>query len=108
MNEATNREWLYFDVRGIGVHLDVATPAAGQVATLLAGFRTDVMVPADLVLTGEVETMVEASILDDGTAFTEAAVHFERHHIQLVGSGSGYRINGAGHLVTAVLPALTC
>lgn len=106
MNDATDRQWLYFDVQGVGVHLDVATPAARQVATLLGGFGSDTMVPADLVLTGEVETMVEASILDDRTAFTEAAVHFGQHDIQVVGSGSGYRIHGAGHLVTAVLPVL--
>jgi hypothetical protein len=107
MNAPTDLEWLNFDIHGIvGVRVHAPAPAALQLSSMMGTFAVDREVPADIVVTGEPELMLDAAVLEDELAYNESAVHFKRHHVQVVDEGGQYRVNGPGELLTTVLPLL--
>jgi hypothetical protein len=73
---------------------------------MMGTFAVDREVPPDIVVAGDPEPMFDAAVLEDELAYTASAVHFRRHHVQVVHEGTRYRVNGPGELLTAVLPIL--
>jgi hypothetical protein len=107
MNATTDLEWLNFDIHGIvGVRVQSSAPAALQLKTMMGSFAVDHEVPADIVVSGDLELMFEAAVLEDELAYNASAVHFRRHHVQVVEEVTQYRVNGPGELLTTVLPLL--
>jgi hypothetical protein len=107
MNEMTDLTWLNFDIHGIvGLRVHTAAPAALQLKTMMGSFAVDREVPADIVVRGDLELMLDAAILEDELVYNASAVHFKRHHVQVAEEGNQYRVNGPGELLTTVLPLL--
>ena len=107
MKEMTDPEWLHFDIHGIvGVRVRATAPAALQLKTMMGSFAVDHEVPADIVVSGEHERMLDSAVLEDELAYNSTAVHFRRHHVQVVEEGNRYRVHGPGELLTTVLPLL--
>jgi hypothetical protein len=100
-------EWLDFDVHGrVGLRVAADSPTAAQMETMLACFRTANGVPADVIVTGPLESTQEAAELDDELAYSDNAVTFLREHVQVVREQRAYRIHGRGELLTALVPIL--
>ena len=107
MNPTTDLEWLNFDLHGIvGVKVHASAPAALQLKTMMGSFAVDHEVPGDIVVSADHELMLDAAVLEDELAYNDSAVHFRRSHVQVVHEGAQYRVNGAGELLTTVLPLL--
>lgn len=107
MKVTTDPNWLDFDIHGVvGVRVQRAAPTALQLQTMMGSFAVDHEVPADLVVTGDFERMVDAAVLEDDLVYNASAVHFRRHQVQVIEDGTQRRVNGPGELLTTVLPVL--
>jgi hypothetical protein len=107
MNPTPDPGWLNFDFHGIvGVRVDVEAPAAPQLKAMMGSFAVDHEVPPDIVVSGEREPLFDAAVLEDELAYAPLGVEFRRQHVQVVHEGTRYRVNGAGELLTTVLPIL--
>jgi hypothetical protein len=107
MTSTTGLEWLNFDIHGVlGMRVHPSAPSALQLNGMLGAFAVDREVPADIVVTEDMELMLDTAVLEEDLAYTAAAVLFKRHHVQVVKKGDQYRVNGPGELLTTVLPIL--
>jgi len=107
MSATTDLDWLNFDIHGVvGVRVHSAAPAALQLRTMMGSFAVDHEVPADIVVSGDLELMIDSAVLEDELAYNATTVQFRRQHVQVVEEGDQYRVNGPGELLTTVLPLL--
>jgi hypothetical protein len=107
MNTTIDPDWLDFDIHGIiGVRVHAAAPAALQLRTMMGSFAVEHPVPAAIVVSNDHELMLDAAVLEDELAYNASAVHFRRHHVQVVEEGTQYRVHGPGELLTTLLPLL--
>jgi hypothetical protein len=107
MSATTDLDWLNFDIHGVvGLRVHTAAPAALQLRTMMGSFAVDHEVPADIVVSGDLELMIDSAVLEDELAYNATAVQFRRQHVQVVEEGDQYRVNGPGELLTTVLPLL--
>jgi hypothetical protein len=107
MNVTMDYGWLNFDIHGVvGVRVHSAAPSALQLQTMMGSFAVDSEVAADIVVRGDLELMLDAAVMEDEIVYNSSAVHFRRHHVQVVEDGTQYRVNGPGALPRVVLPVL--
>jgi hypothetical protein len=107
MNVPTEDGWLNFDIHGlVGVRVHSAAPPALQLQAMMGSFAVDSEVADDIVVRGDLELMLDAAVMADDCAYNSSAVHFRRHHVQVVAEDAQYRINGPGVLPAAVLPVI--
>jgi hypothetical protein len=107
MNATTELEWLNFDIHGlVGVRVHSEAPAALQLGTMMRSFAVDHEVPGDIVVSADLELMLDVAVLEDELAYSPSGVHFRRQQVQVVREGDQYRVHGTGELLTTVLPLL--
>lgn len=82
-------------------------PAAAQLRTMFADFLIqDGEGPFDLTVTGDMEPVHGAAYAEDTFSYTPSALCLRTPPLQIIRDGKGMRLNGAGELLTTVLPLL--
>jgi hypothetical protein len=107
MNLTNDPTWLNFDVHGmLGIRVQASAPTARQLQTMMGHFAVDHEVPADIVVTSDLEVLVDAAVVEDELAYNRDGVEFRHEHVQVLRDGSSLQVRGAGELLTTVLPLL--
>jgi hypothetical protein len=104
---ATN-DVLLFDVHGLfTMTVDAAAPTADQLSTIFAAFRTHAASsPPDIVVKGIVEPRSDMSLVEDELAYDDEAMLMPHAGVQVVRTRGHWQVQGAGELLTTVLPVL--
>jgi hypothetical protein len=98
---------LHFDVHGFTMAVDNDAPTADQLTTMFAAFRTDRETSRpDIVVKGIVEPRPGMSLLDCELAYDDDAILMPHAGVQIVRSRGRWEVQGAGELLTTVLPVL--
>jgi hypothetical protein len=99
---------MHFDVHGLfTMAVDNDAPTADQLATMFAAFRTDEMTShPEIVVTGNVEPRMGMSLLEHELAYDDEAVFLPHAGVQIVHRNGCWEVQGAGELLTTVLPVL--
>ena len=89
-------EWDHYDVHGlVGIRVDSGAPAAPQLRTMFACFRSEEAVPDDIVVTGTAQPLEGASHLENDLRYTDRAVEFCHDGVQveqqILGAADGER-----------------
>jgi hypothetical protein len=105
---AGGNRMLNFDVHGLfTMAVDKEAPTSDQLSTIFAAFRTDGTTSRpDIVVKGIVEPRRGMSLLEDELAYDDEAVLMPRSGVQIVHSEGRWEVQGAGELLTTVLPVL--
>lgn len=96
-----------FDIHGV-VGIDVApgTPGESQLRDMLAPFLGTSAAFRRLTISGAVSPVPGQSRAEDSFRFTETSLYLPADRVQVLETAQGYRIQGAGELLTAVIPLL--
>lgn len=93
-----------FDLHGI-VRMSVEGAAAPQLRDMFAGFLVDAVAEPNLTVDDRLVPTPGAALADDGDRFTATTMHLEGPKVQVEREGRrGFRVHGAGELLTTVLP----
>jgi hypothetical protein len=99
---------LQFDVHGlVTMAVESEAPTADQLSTMFGAFRTETitLVP-DIEVKGSVATRPGMSLLEHELAYDDEAVFMPHAGVQIVHAGGQWQVQGAGELLTSVLPVL--
>ena len=102
------RRLLYFDVHGlVTMAVESVAPAADQLSTMFGAFRTETtgLVP-DIVVRGGVAARSGMSLIEHELAYDDEAVFMKHAGVQIVHVDGQWEVQGAGELLTSVLPVL--
>jgi hypothetical protein len=99
---------LQFDVHGLcTMAVDKEAPTADQLSTMFAAFGTDRTTSRpDIVIKGIVEPRQGMSVLEHELAYDDEAVLMPHAGVQILHSNGFWEVQGAGELLTSVLPVL--
>jgi hypothetical protein len=99
---------LHFDVHGLfTMEVDSEAPTADQLNTMFAAFRTDGATSRpEIVVKGIVEPRPNMSLLEHELAYDDEAVFMPHAGVQIVHGREHWEVQGAGELLTTVLPVL--
>jgi hypothetical protein len=102
------KRWLQFDVHGLcTMAVDKGAPTADQLSTMFAAFATDRTTSRpDIVIKGIVEPRRAMSVLEHELAYDDEAVLMPHAGVQILHSNGCWEVQGAGELLTTVLPIL--
>ncbi len=99
--------WDYYDVHGVaGVWVESDAPGAAQLREMLACFRVSEAPKQDVVVTSRTDDTSLDARLEDDLRYGPDRVEFVREGVQVVRGADGYRVQGDGELLTAVVPVL--
>jgi hypothetical protein len=103
-----SKDTLLFDVHGLfTMAVDAAAPTADQLSTMFAAFRVPAsMSRPDIVVKGVIDRRPDMSLLDHELAYDDEAVLMPHAGVQVVHSNGCWEVQGAGELLTTVLPVL--
>jgi hypothetical protein len=94
-----------FDVHGV-VGIDAATPGESQLRDMLAPFLGESRAPRRITIGGNVSPVSAQSHAEDAYRFTADSLYIPTDRVQITETPDGYRVEGAGELLTAVIPLL--
>jgi hypothetical protein len=99
---------LCFDVHGLfTMAVDNEAPTADQLNTMFGAFRVEGTTSRpDIVVKGIVEPRPGMSLLEHELAYDDEAVLMPHAGVQIVRSDGRWEVQGAGELLTTVLPVL--
>jgi hypothetical protein len=99
---------LQFDVHGlVTMAVESEAPTADQLSTMFGAFRTETITPVpDIEVKGSVVTRPGMSLLEHELAYDDEAVFMPHAGVQIVHAGGHWQVQGAGELLTSVLPVL--
>jgi hypothetical protein len=105
---AAGNRTLYFDVHGLfTMSVDSEAPTADQLSTMFAAFRTDGATSRPVIaVKGVIEPRQGMSLLEDELAYDDEAVLMPHSGVQIVHNDGRWEVQGAGELLTTVLPVL--
>jgi hypothetical protein len=96
-----------FDIHGVvGIEVAPGTPGASQLRDMLAPFLGKSVASRRLSISGEISPMPAQSHAEDAYRFTGNSLHLPADRVQVIETAEGYRIEGNGELLTAVIPLL--
>lgn len=106
-HSTAEKEWFSFDVHGrVGIRVEADAPTARQLNTMLHCFSSDHDVPGDIVVGRSLAALPEAGWLEHDFSYTPDAISFPDERLQVERGQSGWRIRGAGELLTTLVPVL--
>ncbi|MDQ1618420.1 MAG: hypothetical protein QOE19_989 [Actinomycetota bacterium] len=99
---------LHFDLHGLAtMEVDASAPTADQLSTMFGAFRS--AAPAehpDIVVKGAVENRSGLSVLEHELAYDDETVLMPHAGVQVIRRRGQWEVQGAGELLTTVLPIL--
>lgn len=100
-------EGLSFDVHGlVAVHVEPGTPGEPQLLDMLAPFVGDSNAPRELRVGAEYTPFDSQSHAEDAYRYTDESLFIAEDRVQVSATSRGYRVEGRGELLTAVIPLL--
>lgn len=101
------KDSLSFDVHGlVAVHVEPGTPGAPQLQDMLAPFVGESTAPRQLRVSARYSTFADRSHAEDAYRYTDESLFIAEDHVQVVQIDEGYRVEGQGELLTAVIPLM--
>ncbi|HEV7167623.1 MAG TPA: hypothetical protein VGN49_06590 [Micrococcaceae bacterium] len=96
-----------FDVHGlVAVRVEPGTPGEAQLRDMLAPFLGDSRAPLQLQVRGDITGVQGQSHAEDAYRYTSDTLYLPGDKVQVVQTDDGYRVEGRGELLTAVIPLL--
>ena len=96
-----------FDVHGlVAVRVEPGTPGEAQLRDMLAPFLGDSRAPLQLQVRGNITGVQGQSHAEDAYRYTSDTLYLPGDKVQVVQTDDGYRVEGRGELLTAVIPLL--
>lgn len=96
-----------FDVHGrVAIRVAPGTPALAQLYDMLAPFRGNSGAPRELTISGNLSPVPAQSRAEDAYRYTDDSLFLPRDRVQIIRTGDGFRVEGPGELLTAVVPLL--
>ncbi|MCU1548354.1 MAG: hypothetical protein JWO29_1305 [Arthrobacter sp.] len=96
-----------FDVHGVvGVEVEPGTPGESQLRDMLAPFLGESQASRRITIGGRISRVAGQSHAEDAYRFTGDSLFIHADRVQIRETQDGYRIEGAGELLTAVIPLL--
>ena len=96
-----------FDIHGmVGIEVAPGTPGESQLRDMLAPFLGKSMASRRLVITEEISPVSAPSHAEGAYRFTADSLYIPADRVQIIETPQGYRIEGSGELLTAVIPLL--
>jgi hypothetical protein len=96
-----------FDVHGlVAIHVEAGTPGEDQLRDMLAPFIGVSSAPLQLQVGGITSEFTSQSHAEDAYRYTEKSLFLPEDRVQVIQTETGYRIEGRGELLTAVIPLL--
>ncbi|XAS67078.1 hypothetical protein V3C33_16725 [Micrococcaceae bacterium Sec5.7] len=107
MRESSASMGASFDVHGlVGIEVDPGTPGESQLRDMLAPFLGKSRAPLRLRVSGDMTPVEGQSHAEDAYRFTEGSLYVSADRVQIVEMHDGYKVQGRGELLTAVIPLL--
>ena len=105
---ASGDRTLHFDVHGLfTIAVDAEAPTADQLSTMFAAFRAaGTTSRPEIFVSGVVEPRRDLSVLEDELAYDDESILMPHAGVQIVHSSGHWEVQGAGELLTTVLPVL--
>ncbi len=96
-----------FDVHGlVGIDVEPGTPGEAQLRDMLAPFLRASRAPLRLHISADISPVPNQSHAEDAYRFTGDSLYLPADRVQILETRDGYRIQGQGELLTAVIPLL--
>ena len=96
-----------FDVHGIvGIDVEAGTPGEPQLRDMLAPFLGNSTAPRRITIGAKISPVSSQSHAEDAYRFTGESLYIPADRVQIIETKDGYRIEGAGELLTSVIPLL--
>ena len=96
-----------FDVHGVvGIEVEPGTPGESQLRDMLAPFLGVSHAPRRITVGGKVSRASGRSHAENAYRFTGESLFIHADRVQILQTPDGYRVEGAGELLTAVIPLL--
>ena len=96
-----------FDVHGIvGIDVEAGTPGEPQLRDMLAPFLGNSTAPRRITIGAKISPISSQSHAEDAYRFTGESLYIPADRVQIIETKDGYRIEGAGELLTSVIPLL--
>ena len=96
-----------FDVHGlVAVQVEPETPGEDQLRDMLAPFSGDSRAPLQLRVSGNMQRFPVQSHAEDAYRYTDGSLFLPADGVQIIQTDDGYRVEGRGELLTAVIPLL--
>ena len=96
-----------FDVHGIvGIDVEAGTPGEPQLRDMLAPFLGESGAPRRITIGAKITPISSQSHAEDAYRFTGESLYIPADRVQIIETKDGYRIEGAGELLTSVIPLL--
>ncbi|TAM71142.1 MAG: hypothetical protein EPN48_02765 [Microbacteriaceae bacterium] len=96
-----------FDIHGmVAVRVEEGTPGAAQLRDMLGPFLGESQAALQIRVRGPQPPPPEQSTAEDVYRFTMDSLTLPRDRVTIVRSIDGFRVEGAGELLTAVIPVL--
>lgn len=98
---------LSFDIHGlVGVHVEPGTPGEAQLRDMLSPFVGDSLAASRLHVGADYSSFADQSRAEDAYRYTDKSLFIPEDRVQIVQTDEGYRVEGRGELLTAVIPLL--
>jgi hypothetical protein len=96
-----------FDVHGlVGIEVEPGTPGESQLCDMLAPFLGESQASKRITIGGKMSAVFGQSHAEDAYRFTGESLFVHADRMQVRETLDGYRVEGAGELLTAVIPLL--
>ncbi|MET3922569.1 hypothetical protein [Arthrobacter sp. UYEF20] len=96
-----------FDIHGVvGIEVAPGTPGESQLRDMLAPFLGKSVASRRLSISEQISPVSGQSHAEDSYRFTEDSLYLPGDRVQIIETPEGYRIEGSGELLTAVIPLL--
>ncbi|GGH98137.1 hypothetical protein ACFFGR_16560 [Arthrobacter liuii] len=96
-----------FDVHGlVAIHVEAGTPGEDQLRDMLAPFIGDSSASLQLQVSGTTTEFPAQSHAEDAYRYTDTSLFLPADRVQVIQTPNGYRVEGRGELLTAVVPLL--
>ncbi|WP_308466276.1 hypothetical protein [Rathayibacter soli] len=98
---------MVFDIHGlVAVRVEEQTPGAAQLRDMLGPFAGESQAAFELLVRGPQPPVPRQSMAEDVYRFTADSLTLPRDRVTIVRSIDGFRVEGSGELLTAVIPVL--
>jgi hypothetical protein len=98
---------LSFDIHGlVAVRVEPGTPGEAQLRDMLSPFIGESSAPRQLRIAADISRFTPQSHAEDAYRYTEESLFIPEDRVQVSLTDEGYRVEGRGELLTAVIPLL--